>query len=111
MKNRDKYPPHWEDTIRPLILLRDKYTCQKCGVRHRKCYVFQKDGTRFEIPEDEISEWRAYGDKAYKVHLQVAHLDQNPSNNDDDNLKAMCPKCHLAFDRAYNKLKRISKLK
>lgn len=32
------------------------------------------------------------------VWLQTAHLDRNPWNNDPANLKAMCPKCHLAYD-------------
>ena len=33
-----------------------------------------------------------------KVILTVAHLDQHPDNNDPANLKAMCQKCHLAWD-------------
>jgi hypothetical protein len=34
------------------------------------------------------------------VWLQTAHLDRNPWNSDPANLKAMCPKCHLAYDAA-----------
>ena len=111
MRNKDRYNEDWADIIRPLILLRDKYICKICGVRHKKSYVFNKDGSKFEIPENEIKEWKSYGDKAYKVFLQVAHLDQDPSNNDDGNLLSMCPKCHLNYDREHNNLKRITKFK
>lgn len=34
--------------------------------------------------------------------LAVAHLDQNTRNNDPDNLKTFCQRCHFAYDRCYN---------
>ncbi len=37
-----------------------------------------------------------------KVVLTVAHLDHNPRNNNDDNLKALCQKCHLAYDAKHH---------
>jgi hypothetical protein len=33
-----------------------------------------------------------------KVVLTVAHLDHDPQNNDPENLKAMCQKCHNRYD-------------
>lgn len=111
MRNKHKYSDSWNDTIRPEVLKRDKYQCKVCGVRHRKSYVFRKNGSYFLVPDNEIKEWKEYGDKCYKVFLQVAHLDQNPSNNNYSNLRSMCPKCHLNFDRKFNNLKRISKVK
>ena len=35
-----------------------------------------------------------------KIILTVAHLDHNEQNCDDDNLKAMCQRCHLRYDRS-----------
>jgi hypothetical protein len=32
------------------------------------------------------------------VVLTVAHLDHQPENCADDNLKAMCQRCHLRYD-------------
>jgi len=32
------------------------------------------------------------------VVLTVAHLDHTPENCDEANLKAMCQRCHLAYD-------------
>jgi len=111
MRNRERYHPDWNDVIRPDILKRDKFVCVKCGVMHKKSYVFQKDGSRFRISESEIKEWRGYGDKAYKVFLQIVHLDRDPGNNDYDNLKAYCPKCHLNYDREVNMILRKTKSK
>lgn len=33
-----------------------------------------------------------------KVMLTVAHLNHDPMDNRDDNLKAMCNRCHLRLD-------------
>jgi 5-methylcytosine-specific restriction endonuclease McrA len=32
------------------------------------------------------------------VVLTIAHLDQQPENNDHANLRALCQRCHLRFD-------------
>jgi hypothetical protein len=34
------------------------------------------------------------------VFLSAAHLDHDPTVRDLDRLRALCPGCHLAFDRA-----------
>lgn len=36
------------------------------------------------------------------VVLTVAHLDHNPSNCSDDNLEAMCQRCHLRYDQHHH---------
>ncbi len=111
MKNRNRYVENWEDTIRPRILKRDNYQCVVCGVKHRKTYVFEKDDNKFIVPDNEIEEWKKFGDKCYKVYLQVCHLDNNPDNNEDYNLSSMCPKHHLKYDREFKNLMRIAKRK
>ncbi len=42
--------------------------------------------------------------------LTVAHLDQNPGRNDDDNLRALCVVCHLRLDNRIRGLIRASRL-
>ena len=37
-----------------------------------------------------------------KVVLTVAHLDHTPENCADENLRALCQKCHLAYDAAHH---------
>jgi len=36
------------------------------------------------------------------ITLTVAHLDHTPENCGDDNLKAMCNACHLAYDAEHH---------
>jgi len=33
-----------------------------------------------------------------KVVLTVAHLDHDPTNRDEDDMAAMCQRCHLTYD-------------
>ena len=37
-----------------------------------------------------------------KVVLTTAHIDHTPENVGDDNLKAWCQKCHLAYDAQHH---------
>lgn len=73
---RDKYPPDWEKIS--LAVREDAgQKCEFCGARNRK----------------------AHPTTGSRVVLTVAHLDHNPQNCDRDNLRALCQKCHLAYDR------------
>ncbi len=36
-----------------------------------------------------------------KVVLTTAHMDQDVSHNDDSNLRALCQRCHNAWDAPY----------
>lgn len=40
------------------------------------------------------------------IKLAIAHLDHNTQNNDLDNLKALCQRCHLGHDRLDNSSRR-----
>lgn len=42
--------------------------------------------------------WTADGLKSTRVVLTIAHLDHDKTNNDYDNLAALCQKCHLGID-------------
>lgn len=106
MKNPHLYPPEWREIIRPAILRRDQYKCTVCGALNHKRGYYEPDGS-FVQCDQHMVEW-AYrnGKKVVTVHLQIAHLDQNPSNNTAENLKTFCPRHHLAFDHAFNRLKK-----
>lgn len=43
-----------------------------------------------------------------KVVLTVAHLDHQPEHCDDDNLLALCQRCHLAYDRDHHRATRAA---
>lgn len=103
------YPENWNDTIRPHILKRDNYKCQICGVQHRSVGYYDKN-KRFIICDEWQKQWaESQGFKIQKLHLQIAHLDHIKDNCGEDNLKAMCPACHLNYDREFNNL--IRKMK
>lgn len=38
--------------------------------------------------------------------LQTAHLNRDPEQTTDDQLMAMCARCHFAYDRLDNQTKR-----
>lgn len=39
-----------------------------------------------------------------RVRLTVAHIDQDPANNDDGNLLALCERCHNRLDMPFRRL-------
>jgi hypothetical protein len=85
-----KYPKNWK-AISLRIRKRSGGQCEctgECGL-HRT----NPGPRRCEERNGEPAKW-AKG----KVVLTVAHLDNDASRNDDDNLKAMCQRCHLRYD-------------
>lgn len=108
MKNKHRYSQHWWDTIRPAILKRDGYKCKEpgCNVRHKAVGYYNLSKQWVEC-DSFMSDWASKNNfKVQQISLQVAHLDQDPSNNSDENLRSYCPKHHLNYDRQFNLLKR-----
>lgn len=111
-ENRDKYPPNWQE-IRARILERAKHKCERCG-RTNGLYVFRFGGGNWLKPETgeafsecgeplgriRMSDWPA--GKITKTVLTIAHLDHDPTNNSDDNLRALCQWHHLTYDAAHH---------
>jgi 5-methylcytosine-specific restriction endonuclease McrA len=96
-----EYPSNWKTEIRPTILERDNHCCKFCGVKnHSIIHRFGKGINDWEYwPEGMESEaWSLDGLKSTKIVLTIAHLDQDKTNNDYDNLAALCQKCHLGID-------------
>jgi hypothetical protein len=70
----------------------------------------------FEATRGESNQWtdqngRFRGDliidarttaRPVNVCLTIAHLDHNPENNSDENLRALCQWCHLDYDREHH---------
>ncbi len=80
IKDRDLYPDNWPD-LADATKAEAGWRCQECG---RRCYR----------PGERVRNW-------HRV-LTVAHLDQDPTNNDSNNLRALCVVCHLEHDRPHN---------
>lgn len=92
---RDKYPANWTAISKRIRFERAEGRCEcrgECGYDHSGIAF---TGARCEQVHGEAITGNARGSK---VVLTVAHLDHNPTNSDDENLKAMCQRCHLAYD-------------
>lgn len=96
------YPPNWKEISHRIRFERANGECEWCGAPHGY----------FIVREDpNSSNWRLYGlaDEAaaleghkrvdcVRVILTTAHLDHDPTNNDESNLAALCQRCHLKYD-------------
>ena len=73
MNATEQYPPDWPE-IAQRVKARAGWCCEHCGHPH---------------------------DPASGHTLTVHHLDGNPANCADDNLVALCQRCHLHVQARY----------
>jgi ribosomal protein L37AE/L43A len=118
-----KYPSNWKTEIRPAILERANNCCEFCNVPNYKvilrgfwngvnCYqdldghIYDEKTSEY-IGSDYIGEVDLNNkSKPIKVVLTIAHLDHDITNNDYENLKALCQKCHNNHDKDFRKKNR-----
>lgn len=100
------YPDNWKTKIRPYILERDNNACKFCGVENKRLILRTGKGINDWTywPEGMESEAMTLdGLKSTLIILTIAHLDHDKTNNDYDNLAALCQKCHLGHDINHHK--------
>lgn len=85
-----EYHPEWKTRIRPAIMERAGHRCEGSP----------------KFPDCRAQNYKPHPDTGSKVILTIAHLDQDITNNDYTNLKALCQRCHLAHDQESNIAKR-----
>jgi 5-methylcytosine-specific restriction endonuclease McrA len=95
--DRHRYPKDWK-SIRKHILERAGNRCEFCGIENGVIGRRRSNGSfeRFEGMEAEVASLEGF--RLTRIVLTVAHLDHTPENNADDNLRALCQRCHLAHD-------------
>ena len=76
---RDLYPDNWEE-ISAAIRARSGGKCDFCGAMNGQPHPVTGS----------------------QVVLTVAHLDHEPANCDPANLRALCQRCHLAYDAKHH---------
>lgn len=92
-ENRARYPKNWKAISLRIRHERAKGRCEctgECGQDHANGGL---EPTR--CPEWDGME---HTDTGSTVVLTVAHLDHTPENCGDDNLRAMCQRCHNKYD-------------
>lgn len=85
--DRSKYPVNWNE-IAFEIKEQAGWKCEKCGKRCRR------PGENFDT---------------HKRTLTVAHINHVEMDCRPENLVALCPMCHLAYDLTRKALQRLAK--
>lgn len=98
-----RYPSNWHTEIRPRILERARNRCEWCGVENGALGIRGHDGTFYAHGDDEAracsSGLAAPDAKVVRIVLTIAHLyNPDPMCCDDDNLAALCQRCHNRLD-------------
>ena len=125
-ENKKLYPKNWKQISKRIIWKRAKGRCEKCGVYNRAVGYRDEEGVFIPLqgcleldcygmgktyPEQktlsykearEIAEGLNHdGFTEYKIIvivLTTAHIDHDPTNNEEGNLAAWCQKCHNNHD-------------
>lgn len=114
-ENRSRYPANWKE-IRAQILARAGHCCEQCKVpngariaRGTGVYADTFQMSDAEVYDAETGEHIARVRMSeYQVKnmvtivLTIAHLDHQPENCDEDNLRAWCQMHHLRHDAAHH---------
>jgi 5-methylcytosine-specific restriction endonuclease McrA len=77
--HKERYPENWKE-ISLRIRARAGGKCEFCGAENYKTHPVTGS----------------------KVVLTCAHLDHDPQNCTDENLKALCQRCHLTYDAKHH---------
>ena len=80
-ENRSKYPKNWPE-IRAAILGRANDRCEGSPA----------------YPDCRAVNYHAHPVTGSYVIITIAHLDHDPANNWEDNLRAWCQRCHNTYD-------------
>lgn len=97
---RHFYGKEWKEVHRPRILARamdDEEGLPRCECVG-ECRREHAGGRCAEIDGEPAASFNG------PVVLTVAHLDQNPANNDDSNLRALCQRCHNRVDQPHRQV-------
>jgi hypothetical protein len=110
-ENAARYPRNWPQ-IRERIRERAGHMCEQCGVGNYWWGYRDREG-RFVLtgfneakavvwPALAATQWPPAGAHVFEIVCTVAHLDHQPENVADENLKLLCQKCHLAYDAKHH---------
>lgn len=81
------YGHHWRTVIRPRILARAGGVFDSRG-----CYIGGASCERCRLPDVlPVGIWQ-------RSQLDIAHLDGDITHQDDEDLAALCRRCHRALD-------------
>lgn len=109
--DKKRYPKDWKAISHRIRFERADGRCEQCGVQHGAVGARDRHGVWHD--EDAIHSMKSdtgydlFGDEfpeMIKIVLTTAHLDHNPMNNEDSNLRALCQLHHLRLDAVVHAL-------
>ena len=105
--NRKRYPVNWKAISERIRFERAEARCEcrgECGGQHTARHGYPVEGRCQRVHTEPIPGKRACRLPSLRgrVVLTVAHLDHQPENCADGNLRAMCQACHLRYDREHH---------
>lgn len=91
----------WVNVLRPLILKRDAYKCQVCGIKQGQVVYVNSSGV-YVVCDEFIQEWaRSLGKKVFKLSLNVICLSGQTYSEDSTDLITFCPRHAQLYQNAY----------
>lgn len=111
--DKSRYPANWKEISAHIRFTRAQGKCEQCGAKHDSMIIRSVEDAYRYVTCDVDSDEYIYMDgrqsgylaeefdanvKLTKVVLTVHHKDFDPSNNREDNLIALCQRCHLIAD-------------
>lgn len=121
-ENKALYPKNWKQISERIRYERAGNKCEDCGVLNHAVGYRDKSGVfhytagnawhdaagmgliPYKEAAEAIKEFNDCdglgpdGERAIMIILTVAHLDHDPANCSDENLKALCQRCHNRYD-------------
>ncbi len=105
-ENKHLYPDNWNEISYYIRFVRAENKCENCGVENYSFgyWIDDKFYDLLEISEhlhktgEDLTDGIPLDQKPIRIVLTTAHLDHDPTNNDFDNLKALCQRCHNRHD-------------
>ncbi len=109
---RHHYGRDWQELSLRIRGQRAGWKCERCNAPHNETIArldcgrtyMLRDGRLFcartgDYLRDGSAAAYCAAERFTTIVLTTAHLDQNPANNAEDNLAALCQRCHLAHDQ------------
>lgn len=105
-ERRGLYPKDWQEISRRIRFERAGGLCENCKAPHGEViirYPGESTNWRFiQSPEYDPSDDPLGRGTAVKIVLTTAHLNHDPQDNRDENLRALCQRCHLRHDAEHH---------
>jgi len=101
-ENKHKYPKDWKFISERIRFDRAKNKCEFCGITNGEKGARDKFGEWYSEQEiDGLNNTKDFP-KIITIVLTVAHLNHDESDYRDENLKALCQRCHLQYDAKHH---------